>query len=84
LNKIRKKHCLLYFCVALGMSAVSSTSIANDCKPVNREQSIQKILSENNGSKVLKVVEKYDDRGCPQLVIRILVDGTVKAIKVSG
>lgn len=57
---------------------------ADDCKPVDREHSIDKVLQENTGGKVLKVEERIDDQGCVELEIRLLIDGTVKAIVVSG
>jgi len=53
------------------------------CKPVDLEKLIAKILSENDGGVVLKVDDQTDDHGCRQLLIRILVDGTVKAITVN-
>ena len=71
-------------CFAIASTSIAGLCRADDCKPVNREASISKILSDHTGSKVLKVDEKKDDNGCTELEIRILIDGTVKAIVVSG
>ncbi len=70
--------------------ALAGTSFAgmchaqDNCKPVNRDASISRVLSDHAGSKVLKVDERKGDNGCTDLEIRILIDGTVKAIVVKG
>ena len=72
-------------CFAIASTSIASLCVAaDDCKPVNREASISKVLSDHSGGKVLKVDERKDDNGCTELEIRILIDGTVKAIVVSG
>jgi hypothetical protein len=71
-------------CFALASASIAGVCMADDCKPVNREASISKVLSDHSGGKVLKVDERKDDNGCTELEIRILIDGTVKAIVVSG
>ena len=43
---------------------------------------IADLVMEHEGSKVLKVEESVDDMGCVELKIRILIDGTVKAITI--
>ena len=71
-------------CFALASTSIAGVCLADDCKPVNREASISRVLSEHSGGKVLKVDERKDDNGCTELEIRILINGTVKAIVVSG
>lgn len=74
----------LYFCISLASSAAAGVCAASDCKPVDREASINKVLSDHAGGKVLKVDERIDGKGCVELEIRILIDGTVKAVVISG
>lgn len=62
----------------------TSSAAAANCKPIDRDATINQILSSNPGSKVLKVAEHTDNDGCEILKIRILVDGTVKAITVDA
>jgi len=54
-----------------------------ECQPVDREKSISRVLEEHPGGKVLKIAEQTDEDGCARLEIRILIDGTVKAITVN-
>lgn len=70
--------------ITLASSTLAGLCAADDCKPIDREASINKVLKEHSGGKVLKVDERVDDKGCAELEIRILIDGTVKAIVVSG
>ena len=55
---------------------------AKDCKEINADQAVANLAKEHEGSKVLKVEESTDDKGCAELKIRILIDGTVKAITI--
>ncbi len=80
---INKTACSI-LCFALASTSIASLCQADDCAPVNREASISKVLSDHSGGKVLKVDERKDDNGCTELEIRILIDGTVKAIVVTG
>lgn len=70
--------------IAIAGATVPAPSHAADCKPVNKDASINRILSDHAGSKVLKVDERQGANGCTDLEIRILIDGTVKAIVVKG
>ncbi len=63
--------------------AAAGTGMTAKCQPIDREKSISNILERNPGSKVLKIAEHTDDAGCAMLKIRILVDGTVKAVTVN-
>lgn len=63
--------------------AAAGTGITAKCQPVDREKSITRVLERNPGSKVLKVMEGKGEDGCAMLKIRILVDGTVKAVTVN-
>ena len=83
MNNIVKPNWLLLL-IALTGSSVTSISTANDCKPVDREASINQILKDHSGSKVLKVDERVNDKGCVELEVRILINGTVKAVVVTG
>jgi len=72
-------------------SVLAGTSFAGvcyaedeDCKPVNRDASVSRVLKDHEGSKVLKVEEREGESGCTDLEIRILIDGTVKAVVVKG
>ena len=81
-NILKPKWLLLLF--ALTGSSVASISAASDCKPIDREASINKILKDHSGGKVLKVDERTNAQGCVELEVRILIDGTVKAVVVTG
>lgn len=70
--------------ITLASSTLAGLCVADDCTPIDREASINKVLKEHPGSKVLKVDERVDDKGCVELEIRVLIDGTVKAVVVSG
>jgi len=63
-------------------SAFSDASAAEDCKTMDPEVVIADLVIEHEGSKVLKVEESVDDMGCVELKVRILIDGTVKAITI--
>ena len=70
--------------VAILVLTAAGTGLTAKCEPIDREKSISKILDSNPGSKVLKVAEQTDEDGCAMLKIRILVDGTVKAVTVNS
>lgn len=72
------------FWMLLASTSLAGVCTANDCKPVDRETSINQVLKDNAGGKVLKVDERLDDNGCVVLEIRILTNGTVKAVVISG
>ncbi len=74
----------LYFWFSLASSAAAGVCAANDCEPVDRQASINKVLADHAGGKVLKVDERIDGKGCVELEIRILINGTVKAVVISG
>ena len=58
---------------------------ANDqCKKIDKDAAVARVMSANPDSKVLKVIEEKDDQGCTRLKIRILKDGTVKSVPVNG
>lgn len=76
-------NCLLWIAVA-GTSIAGVCQARDNCKPVNRDASISRVLSDHAGSKVLKVDERKGANGCTDLEIRILIDGTVKAVVVKG
>ncbi len=61
---------------------LSSTAAAKDCKKMDQEVAIANIVTEHAGGKVLKVEESVDAKGCVQLRVRILIDGTIKAITI--
>ena len=67
--------------IASLLLAFSSVAAASDCKKLNPESAVAKVVSEHGG-KVLKVEETADSKGCKALKIRILVDGTIKAITI--
>lgn len=67
-----------------GASLASLCQAADNCAPLNRDASISRILNDHAGGKVLKVDERQGKNGCIDLEIRILIDGTVKAIVVRG
>lgn len=83
MNKLLKPNWLLLL-IALTSSSVASICAANDCKPIDREASITQILKDHSGGKVLKVDERVNDQGCAELEVRILINGTVKAVVVTG
>jgi hypothetical protein len=71
--------------LTLAAAPVAAVCQADEqCKPVNRDASISRVLNDHAGSKVLKVDEREGADGCTDLEIRILIDGTVKAIVVKG
>ena len=71
--------------LALTSIGVADLCHAKDnCQPVNRDASISRVLTEHGGGKVLKVDERQGANGCTDLEIRILINGTVKAVVVKG
>ena len=66
----------------LAGTAFGSVCAANDCKTIDREEAIAGLVAQHEGSKVLKVEESLDPQGCVELKVRILIDGTVKAITI--
>jgi len=56
---------------------------ADDCEQMDPESRIAQLL-ESGGGKVLKVEETLDSQGCVELQIRILIDGTVKAVTIKN
>ena len=73
--------CLLFASTTFG-SVVNSVHAAEDCKEMDQEVVIAKLVGEHEGGKVLKVEESVDEKGCVELIVRILIDGTVKAITI--
>jgi len=70
-------------CILLAGTSFGSVShTAEDCKEMDQEEVIAKIVIEHEGGKVLKVEESVDAKGCVELIVRILIDGTVKAITI--
>ena len=69
-------------CFLFAATSTANVSAADDCVSLDREAEIAKVLGQHAESKVLKVEESKDARGCTQFIIRILVDGTVQAITV--
>ena len=63
-------------------TAFNTVSAAEDCKAMDPKVVIADLVMEHEGSKVLKVEESVDDMGCVELKVRILIDGTVKAITI--
>lgn len=80
--KINIKLILRLSVIALLSFAAVSTGMTAKCEPIDREKSISRILERNPGGKVLKIAEHTGKDGCARLKIRILVDGTVKAVTV--
>ena len=70
--------CALCTCATIGVSP------AAECKVMDTEAILAKLMKKHEGSKVLKVEEKLDSKGCTELKVRILIDGTVKAITVAN
>ena len=70
--------CAISTCVAIG------TSPAAECKVMDKEGTVAALMEKHEGSKVLKVEEKRDSKGCTELKVRILIDGTVKAITIAN
>lgn len=66
----------------LAGAAIGGVCAADDCQPVNPEAVIADLVIENEGGKVLKVEETIDAQGCVELKVRILIDGTIKAITI--
>ncbi len=69
------------FCV-LSATAIGGVCTADDCTEIDSDGTIADLLLENEGGKVLKVEETIDAQGCIELKVRILVNGTVKAITI--
>lgn len=63
-------------------SAIGGVCAANDCETLDPESAVANLITENNGGKVLKVEESIDAQGCIELKVRILIDGTIKAITI--
>ncbi len=80
------KHNQSYVAIGLLLAGITvgTASLANDCKTINRDSAIAKLVSEHEGSKVLKVEEALDTKGCTELKVRILIDGTIKAVTISN
>lgn len=72
------------FALAIASTCVAGLCHAEDCETVDREASIVQVLVDHSGGKVLKVDERTDENGCIELEIRILIDGTVKAVIIPG
>ena len=51
---------------------------------MDKEGTVAALMEKHEGSKVLKVEEKRDSKGCTELKVRILIDGTVKAITIAN
>lgn len=73
---------ILAFACVLCTSAYGVVCNADDCEDPNTELTIAGLIKENSGSKVLKVEEALDEQGCIELRVRILINGTVKAITI--
>jgi len=70
-------------CILLvGTSFSSLTHAEESCKEMDQEDIIAELVTEHEGGKVLKVEESVDAEGCVELIVRILIDGTVKAITI--
>ncbi len=63
-------------------AAISSVSATGNCKTLDPESAVAMLVTEHAGGKVLKVEEAADANGCKELKIRILIDGTIKAITI--
>lgn len=66
-------------CLLAG-AAVGGVCSADDCETIEPEVIIAQLVDEHEGGKVLKVEETVDAQGCVELKVRILIDGTIKAI----
>ncbi len=66
----------------LAGAAFSGVCAANDCKPMDPESAVANLVSQHTGGKVLKVEETINAKGCAELKVRILIDGTIKAITI--
>lgn len=73
---------ILALTCALCTSAYGVVCNADDCEDLNTELTIAALVQDNAGSKVLKVEETLDKQGCLELKVRILINGTVKAITI--
>ena len=62
--------------------AIGGVCNASDCKKLDPESAVARLVTENAGGKVLKVEETTDSKGCVALKVRILIDGTIKAITI--
>ncbi len=69
-------------CCMLGATMIISTSAAADCKTLDSQQSVAALQAQHEGSKVLKVEKAADAQGCDQLLVKILIDGTVQVITI--
>lgn len=69
-------------CFLLAGSSFGNVCNAEDCKTLDQEVVIARLVTEHEGGKVLKVEESIDAKGCVELKVRILIDGTVKAITI--
>lgn len=67
--------------IASLLLTISGVAAASDCKTVNPESAVAKVVLEHGGV-VLKVEETADSKGCVELKVRILIDGTIKAITI--
>jgi len=72
----------ILLCCALSTATIANVCHANDCKEINTEDALADLVEQNNGGKVLKVEEAIDEQGCTMLKVRILVDGTIKAVTI--
>ena len=70
-------------CLLLTLTT-AGTGVTANCQPIDREKSISRVLERNPGGNVLKIAEHLGEDGCARLRIRILVDGTVKAVTVNS
>ena len=61
---------------------MGSAYAADDCKKVDADSTIAALIGDNEENKVLKVEESKDSKGCTVLMVRILIDGTVKVITI--
>jgi len=80
---VKTKLNLILLGSALCASAYASVCNAADCENIDPESRIAELLEETEG-KVLKVEETIDPQGCVELQIRILIDGTVKAVTIKN
>lgn len=68
-------------CLLAG-AAIGGVCAADDCETIEPEIVIAQLVDEHEGGKVLKVEETIDEQGCVELKVRILIDGTIKAITI--
>jgi len=72
---------IVSWCI-LSFASVGSAYAADDCKKVDADSTIAALIGDNEENKVLKVEESKDSKGCTVLMVRILIDGTVKVITI--